>query len=71
VPAGRPGDPAARSAATSRSRTGRRSPPSRAAALGGKGIDRIVPFGSALSFAAVWDGYDLLHEFTGIMTVTP
>jgi hypothetical protein len=41
-----------------------------AAALAGKGIDRIVPFGSALSFAAVWDGYDLLHEFTKITTVS-
>ena len=38
-------------------------------ALGGRGIDRIVPFGSALSFAAVWDGYDLLREFTRLLTV--
>jgi len=38
-------------------------------ALGGQGIDRIVPFGSALSFAAVWDGYDLLREFTRLTTV--
>jgi hypothetical protein len=38
-------------------------------ALGGRGIDRIVPFGSALSFAAVWDGYDLLREFTRLSTV--
>ncbi|GAA3227397.1 acyl-CoA reductase [Actinocorallia longicatena] len=40
-----------------------------AAAAGGRGIDRIVPFGSALSFAPVWDGYDLLHEFTRLVTV--
>jgi hypothetical protein len=33
-------------------------------AVAGRGIDRVVPFGSALTFAAVWDGYDLLHEFT-------
>jgi hypothetical protein len=39
-------------------------------ALGGRGIDRVVPFGSALSFAAVWDGYDLLREFTRLTTVS-
>lgn len=39
-------------------------------ALAGRGIDRIVPFGSALSFAAVWDGYDLLSEFSRLTTVT-
>lgn len=38
--------------------------------LGGRGIDRVVPFGSALSFAAVWDGYDLLAEFSRLTTVT-
>ncbi|HET9516299.1 MAG TPA: gamma-glutamyl phosphate reductase, partial [Actinoplanes sp.] len=38
--------------------------------LAGRGIDRVVPFGSALSFAAVWDGYDLLSEFSRITTVT-
>ncbi|WP_016697148.1 acyl-CoA reductase [Actinoalloteichus spitiensis] len=38
--------------------------------LGGRGIDRIVPVGSALSFAPVWDGYDLLREFTRLTTVT-
>jgi hypothetical protein len=41
-----------------------------AAAFGGRGIDRLVPFGSALTFTAVWDGYDLLHEFTKITSVT-
>jgi Acyl-CoA reductase (LuxC) len=40
-----------------------------AQALGGRGIDRMVPFGSALSFAAVWDGYDLLREFCRLVTV--
>jgi hypothetical protein len=28
------------------------------------GVDRIVPVGSALDFAAVWDGMSLLREFT-------
>jgi hypothetical protein len=37
--------------------------------LGGRGIDRIVPFGSALAFASVWDGYDLLREFTRLTTL--
>jgi hypothetical protein len=37
--------------------------------LAGRGIDRIVPFGSALTFAAEWDGYDLLNEFTRIVTI--
>lgn len=38
-------------------------------ALGGRGIDRIVPFGSALTFSAVWDGYDLPREFTRLTTL--
>jgi hypothetical protein len=42
-----------------------------ATALGGRGVDRIVPFGSALTFGAIWDGYDLPHEFTRLTTVTP
>lgn len=37
--------------------------------LAGRGIDRIVPFGQALTFASVWDGFDLLHEFTRIITI--
>ncbi|HEX3591006.1 MAG TPA: acyl-CoA reductase, partial [Pseudonocardiaceae bacterium] len=41
-----------------------------AALLAGRGVDRIVPFGSALSFASVWDGYDLLAEFTRLTTVS-
>jgi acyl-CoA reductase LuxC len=42
-----------------------------AAALAGRGVDRIVPFGSALTFSAIWDGYDLPHEFTRLTTVVP
>jgi hypothetical protein len=38
-------------------------------AVAGRGIDRIVPFGSALTFAGVWDGYDLLREFTRLTTI--
>ncbi|MEU5564233.1 acyl-CoA reductase [Micromonospora musae] len=37
--------------------------------LGGRGIDRIVPFGAALRFAPVWDGYDLFREFVRLVTV--
>lgn len=37
--------------------------------LAGRGVDRIVPFGSALSFSAIWDGYDLLAEFSRLVTV--
>ncbi|MER7280673.1 acyl-CoA reductase [Dactylosporangium sp. NPDC000244] len=37
--------------------------------VAGRGLDRIVPFGQALTFAGVWDGLDLLHEFTRIITV--
>lgn len=32
--------------------------------LNGRGVDRIVPFGRALTFGRVWDGYDLLQSFT-------
>lgn len=35
-----------------------------ARALNGKGIDRIVPVGEALTFNRFWDGCDLLQEFT-------
>ena len=34
-----------------------------------KGLDRIVPIGQALAFAPVWDGYDLLREFTRLVSV--
>jgi Acyl-CoA reductase (LuxC) len=30
----------------------------------GRGVDRIVPVGQALSFHHHWDGYDLLQQFT-------
>jgi len=40
-----------------------------ALALGGRGVDRIVPFGSALTFGALWDGYDLPREFTRLTTL--
>ena len=30
--------------------------------LGGRGLDRIVPIGSALAFSPIWDGYDLPHR---------
>jgi hypothetical protein len=40
-----------------------------AGALGGRGVDRIVPFGSALTFGAIWDGYDLPAEFTRLTTL--
>lgn len=37
--------------------------------LAGRGVDRIVPIGEALTFSSVWDGYDLLREFTRLTTV--
>ncbi|GAA0473040.1 hypothetical protein Ade02nite_86870 [Paractinoplanes deccanensis] len=38
-------------------------------ALGGRGVDRIVPFGQALTFGSLWDGYDLPREFTRLTTL--
>ncbi|MEV6105822.1 acyl-CoA reductase [Streptomyces sp. NPDC051940] len=35
------------------------------------GIDRIVPLGQALDFDPVWDGYDLLHEFSRLTALVP
>jgi hypothetical protein len=35
-----------------------------ATAAAGRGVDRIVPFGEALSFGRHWDGMDLLRELT-------
>jgi hypothetical protein len=32
--------------------------------LSGRGVDRLVPLGQALTFNRFWDGYDLLQEFT-------
>ncbi|WP_216212946.1 acyl-CoA reductase [Amycolatopsis aidingensis] len=37
--------------------------------VAGRGVDRIVPFGSALTFSAIWDGYDLLAEFSRLVTL--
>ncbi len=34
------------------------------------GVSRIVPFGEALTFSAVWDGYDLLREFCREVDIT-
>jgi hypothetical protein len=41
-----------------------------AALLNGKGVDRIVPIGTALSFQPTWDGYVLLSEFTKRINLT-
>ena len=35
----------------------------------GRGVDRLIPIGEALVFDNVWDGYDLLREFSRVMTV--
>ncbi len=37
--------------------------------LAGRGVDRIVPIGSALEFSRYWDGYDLFAEFTRKVTI--
>lgn len=37
--------------------------------LNGKGLDRMVPVGSALHFSEVWDGYDLLAELSKRVSV--
>jgi len=42
-----------------------------AARLGARGVDRLVPVGEALAFDFVWDGYDLLDDFTRRMRVRP
>ena len=34
-----------------------------------RGIDRIVPVGQALAFSSIWDGYDLMREFSREITV--
>jgi hypothetical protein len=38
-------------------------------ALNGRGIDRIVPVGRALDFHHVWDGMDLLRQFSRLVHV--
>lgn len=40
-----------------------------ATALAGRGVDRMVPVGGALTFHRVWDGVDLPAEFTRLVTV--
>ncbi len=40
-----------------------------ARSLRGRGIDRIVPFGEALTFDSLWDGYDLLAELSRSISV--
>ncbi|SAL13089.1 hypothetical protein AWB69_00450 [Caballeronia udeis] len=35
-----------------------------------RGIDRIMPMGRGLEFSTMWDGYDLLREFTRLVTVS-
>jgi hypothetical protein len=37
----------------------------------GAGIDRIVPIGHALDFAAIWDGKDLVAESLRYVTIDP
>ena len=33
------------------------------------GLDRFVPIGNALDFSPIWDGYNLLHEFTRVIDI--
>jgi hypothetical protein len=35
-----------------------------ASAFGARGVDRLVPVGEALAFEPIWDGYDLIEDFT-------
>ena len=39
--------------------------------LDGRGLNRIVPCGQALTFGRYWDGYDLLQEMTQRIYVAP
>ena len=39
--------------------------------LNGRGVDRLVPVGQALTFDRFWDGYDLLGSFTRCVVVDP
>ena len=41
-----------------------------ARAVGAKGIDRVVPVGNALDFSSTWDGFDLLRDFTKLVTLS-
>jgi hypothetical protein len=40
-------------------------------ACNGRGVDRLVPIGDALAFNDVWDGFDLLGEFSRLVALTP
>jgi hypothetical protein len=40
-------------------------------ACNGRGVDRLVPIGDALAFNNVWDGFDLLGEFSRLVALTP
>ncbi|HZD32644.1 MAG TPA: acyl-CoA reductase [Candidatus Angelobacter sp.] len=40
-----------------------------ATSIGGKAVDRMVPFGQALQFGRFWDGQDLLREFCRIVHI--
>jgi hypothetical protein len=42
-----------------------------AAKAGARGVDRLVPVGEALSFDAIWDGYDLMGDFLRRVIVRP
>ena len=42
-----------------------------ALAANGRGIDRIVPIGDALSFRRYWDGMDLFQEMTRAVYIDP
>ena len=35
--------------------------------LNGRGIDRIVPIGQALSFDVIWDGFDFFESFSKLV----
>ena len=35
-----------------------------------RGVSRVVPFGQALNFSAVWDGHDLLRQFCREIDIT-
>ncbi len=34
-----------------------------------RGIDRIVPIGSAMDIGVIWDGYDLIHAMSRIVAL--
>jgi hypothetical protein len=34
-----------------------------------RGIDRIVPMGSAMDIGLIWDGYDLINVLSRVVSV--